>query len=342
MVERGEDKPSGKPIISRYDWFRARSITYLKKIIGRVAVGLLIWGSVGFNSKDHLNNILWATYGLIAIPTIISAIYHFGYMIYYMLTWNADRFDGRIDLRPLKFQKLEKKEPEGVTAPIQPAPPKQVPMPAQIMPQAQAPTGAVGKTVKRSRIKSLNFLGLNPSRYYRLRRLRRQRAGFVSFPLPGTHTRFFGLPFPSHTSSIASDSSVLRPLAVDERISVDDGSPEDLASLIVDLKDAADPQRFGGKLSNLAGLIALGYRVPEGMGIPKEFFERFVAERNTLQRVEAIYKRYSLSETSELSVKEAAAKAIQRLFVSRKLPADIEAALRQQYQLLNGRILQGI
>ena len=94
--------------------------------------------------------------------------------------------------------------------------------------------------------------------------------------------------------------------------------------LIVPLERALDPRKAGGKASNLAKLIGLGFPVPSGFVLTCEAFERFLAVDRLGAGIEALHGRL---DPADPTVRREVSRAIRARVNGGTLPADVLEAL---------------
>ncbi len=84
---------------------------------------------------------------------------------------------------------------------------------------------------------------------------------------------------------------------------------------MIPLSEARDPARVGGKAAALGALIRGGFRVPEGVVLPREDFEAFVGPRAA--QIDALRAQADPKQPAAL---DALAQAIQALLADRPVP----------------------
>lgn len=85
---------------------------------------------------------------------------------------------------------------------------------------------------------------------------------------------------------------------------------------MIPLSEARDPARVGGKAAALGALIRGGFRVPEGVVLPREDFEAFVGPRAA--EIDALRAQADPNQPAAL---KALAQAIQALLADRPIPS---------------------
>jgi pyruvate,water dikinase len=91
-------------------------------------------------------------------------------------------------------------------------------------------------------------------------------------------------------------------------------------------------ENVGGKGMSLSKMINAGLPVPNGFHVTTEAYRQFVAANGLQDKILAALQE---ADTSQPATLEAASASIGRLFAESKIPSDVEAAIRDAYNILD-------
>jgi len=97
-----------------------------------------------------------------------------------------------------------------------------------------------------------------------------------------------------------------------------------------------DSEKVGKKCANLGELTSAGFRVPPGFAVSLEGYGRFMNETGVRKRIDEYLSSFDAdpSRTSDMPRYEEASVAIREMVEETPVPADIDADIRDRYQVL--------
>jgi len=96
----------------------------------------------------------------------------------------------------------------------------------------------------------------------------------------------------------------------------------------------ADLETVGGKGMSLSRLVNAGIPVPDGFHVTTEAYRQFVAANNLQAKILGALRNADIAQPDSL---ETVSTTIGKLFTDSKIPSDVEAAIREAYDILDNR-----